>query len=313
MSGRKSGQVKSRYEGFRIDASSNPCRVPHAHSIVFRSPPHQDTGISEAWPEAGYHKAYIDIAADMTACISLTQMVRFKKNYHFFNNIDKNENFFMKIVSLTIIIIPFAVQIAGCSYSDERVHVNIENALARPDSHVFAVAVHYMRVQHPTGFLNTFPDGGTWRVLKRKARIYIVDADSQAITLAAEIDEFGGIPKPKQVWIQGWQGSDVYFSLLGYGGDVRAGDHPSDKQRLNYRVSAQGQIHRIDSLPKNLTSARNSGPMGEPPFLRLSKGHNVVHVGVNGAPYREERTARFWLDEKTGEPHFSSANKKDGQ
>lgn len=218
----------------------------------------------------------------------------------------------MAKIVIALIISALSTNIAGCSYSDDRTHVELNNALARPGSHVFAVAVTYMRVQHPTGFLSTFPDGGTWRVLKRKARIYIIDLKSETVTLAAEIDGFGGIPKPKHASIRGWQDRSVYFSLFGYGDNNRGSDHISDKRYLYYRIDAKGEIHRVDQLPNDLISVRNSGPLGDPPFLRLSKGHNEVKVGIDAFPSLAEYMARFWLDEETGEPHLQVGKKTGG-
>jgi hypothetical protein len=196
--------------------------------------------------------------------------------------------------------------LGACSYGEPRTVVYMHNALVRPDSHILAVAVDLQRVEEPTGFLNTFPNGGRRRVLERKARVYIVDVDIETISLAAEIDEYDGIPQPSQVWIEGWLGSALCFSLFGYGGDDWSGTDNSDKRRLNYCVDEDGALLRLDALPDGVVSERGSGPLGEPPFLRLSKGHNDLDIGIDARP--SDTAARLWLDEKTGEPNLVVGN-----
>lgn len=198
--------------------------------------------------------------------------------------------------------------LVGCSYGVERNYVEIDNALARPNSYMLAVAVDYSRVQDPTGFLNTFPNGGNLRVLERKARIYIVDVDSGIIMLVAEIDDFAGIPQPKQVWVEGWRDSTLYFSIIGYGGDAHSGDDLSDERRLAYRVDADGSLQPIDGLPTDFASTQTSGPLGRPPFLKLSKGHRDIDIWIHGRPEKTGPHARFVLDDETGEPRLVVVN-----
>ena len=198
--------------------------------------------------------------------------------------------------------------LTSCTYSEERLRVSIDNAVANPNSHVFAVAVNHKRVQEPSGLINTFPNGGVLRIIEQKARIYIADAHLRTINLAAEIDNFGGIPNPTQVWVKGWLDGSVYFSLIGYEGDSWSGIDARDVVKVHYRVNGEGTLEQIDDLPGELVSARNSGPLGQPPFLRMSTGHTSIEVGIDGHPRNSARTARLWLDEATGQPAFSFAN-----
>lgn len=200
--------------------------------------------------------------------------------------------------------------LAGCSYGPARISVELENALAQPNSHTFAVAVSYGRVQDPTG-LAAFPDGGSLKILERKARVYIVDTDSASIKLAADIEQVEGISRPTSVWIRGWQNGAAYFSISGYNGHSASGDDIRNMLRAYYRINPDSSVERIPSLPSNLGSTTQTGLARTPPFLLLSKGHNAIDIGIDERPNRSRPMARFWLDEKSGEPHFQiNANGK---
>lgn len=207
-----------------------------------------------------------------------------------------------KNIGLAATVLSAAALITGCSYSPERNYVEIGNAVSRPDTYTFAVAVEYRRFQSPTGFLNTFPNGGVPRILEHNARIYLIDLDNRTVELWADVEDFAGIPQPKQVRIEGWRDGLLYFSLFGYGGDQRTGDDLSDERHFIYRIDAKGDFLRVDTLPKDIIGARNSGPLPQPPFLRLSTGHRDIDVGIDGRPYQAKRRARLVMDDETGEP-----------
>lgn len=203
----------------------------------------------------------------------------------------------------TVLMIPL-VALMGCSYGEVQTRANIDHAVAKPGTHFLALAVNFSRVQEPTGVLNTFPNGGVPRVVAHEARIYVVDVDRQLVTLAARMADFAGIPQPKAVRVEGWQDDALYFSLIGYGGDARTGDDLSDPRRRMYVVDASGRVERIDALPGDLVVEQTSGPLGRPPFLRLSKGHSSVDIGVDARLNDAEGTARLVLDPETGQPQF---------
>lgn len=194
--------------------------------------------------------------------------------------------------------------LVGCSYSDVRTDARIDNALARAGTHSFAVAVNFRRVREPTGVLNTFPNGGVPKVLEHEARVYLVDVGRQTVTLAARIVDFADIPQPKSVRVEGWRDDALYFSLFGYGGDARRGDDLSDPRSLIYAVDSSGQLRRVDALPDDLVQERASGPLGKPPFLRLSKGYGSIDIGIDSRPRVSADAARFVLDADSGQPRL---------
>jgi hypothetical protein len=205
--------------------------------------------------------------------------------------------------------VAFAVMaaLASCTYGPVHTAVELENAVARPGSHVFAMASIWKRKRDPEGFLATFPDGGSAKIVELEARVYVIDVARRVVVRVAQIPGFAGIPKPESVHINGWQGGDLYFTLFGYGGSRWHGDDMSDARRLFYRVSPGGNVEPVEQLPVRLESAAQSGPTGYPPFLRLSRGHAEINIGIDGQPRSSINKARVFIDPEAGEPKFDPA------
>jgi len=200
------------------------------------------------------------------------------------------------------LFVSFLLLIVGCTYGPERTVLSIDNAVAKPHSHEFAIAVGYKRLQDSKGAINTFPNGGIPKILYREARIYIVNIDEESVLLVAQVPDYGGIPQPKAVWIDGWSNGKVYFSLRGYGGDQRHGDDLSDKRIIRYSVSQSGELVHLKKYPFRLDKGKNTGPIDDPPFLRLSKGHLSIDIGIDNDLSKAKRKARISLDPETGTP-----------
>lgn len=194
--------------------------------------------------------------------------------------------------------------LAGCRYGPIHTSADFGNAVVQPGSHVFALASKWQRKRDPEGFLATFPDGGSAKVITVEARVYVVDVDRQVIVRVARIPDFAGIPRPSSVHIEGWQGGDLYVRLVGYGGSARRGDDISDARRLYFRVSSGGIVVSVERLPAGLERAAESGPTGDPPFLRLSRSGTTIDIGVDGLPNSLPKRARVIIDPETGEPKF---------
>ena len=203
---------------------------------------------------------------------------------------------------LLVAVMLFSV---GCGYGPERTTLSISNVVAKPDSYQLAVSVEYARVREPTGVLNTFPNGGTQKVLFREARVYLCDFDRGAVNLVAAIPDFAGIPQPKSVSIEGWRDDRLYFSLFGYGGNDWSGDDLSDERRLFYQVTADGEIDAVGELPDRLERGRNTGPAESPPFLRWSQGHLEVVIALDARVGETTRLARLTFETESGDPRLS--------
>jgi hypothetical protein len=203
------------------------------------------------------------------------------------------------------LVVSAVLALAACSYGPERTALRLGNVVAKPQSHQLAVTLEYRRVREPTGALNTFPNGGIPKVMAREARVYLFDLQRGTAELAAVIPDFGGIPQPKSVWIEGWQADALYFSLFGYGEGRRGGDDHADERRLFFRITADGGVSELGRLPADLERGRNSGPAESPPFLRWSAGHLDVEIAIDALLSETARRARLTFDPETGEPRLS--------
>jgi len=204
-----------------------------------------------------------------------------------------------------ILLILIIMLLPACGYGPERTVLSLGNFIAKPDSHQFAVSLEYARIKDPTGFINTFPNGGLPKLIHREARIYSGDLGRGTVDLVAAIPDFAGIPQPKSVFIAGWHAGALYFSLFGYGGNAWDGDDPSDERRFFYRVTADGGVHAVAALPPYLEKGNNSGPLGAPPFLRWSQGHISVEIAVDSRVSDTPLLTRLTFDPESGEPHLS--------
>jgi hypothetical protein len=199
-------------------------------------------------------------------------------------------------------IIPLS---AACSYGPERTFLDLQTFVAKPHSHQFAVSLEYARIKDPTGFINTFPNGGVRKFMYREARVYRGDLDRGTVELVVAIPDFAGIPQPKSVRIEGWNADALYFSLFGYGGNAWDGDDLSDERRFFYRATADGGVHEVDALPPLLERGDNSGPVKSPPFLRWSQGHLDVEIAIDSRIDNAPLVTHLTFEPETGKPRLS--------
>lgn len=230
---------------------------------------------------------------------------------HFSAEIDKHRSDMVRLSASferRLAALAALIGLASCSYGPSETSVNIENAIAKQGTHLFAFSTSYAQLRPPTGFLNTFPNGGVPKIETREARVYLVSVDTQEIDLVASIPDFAGIPQPKAVWLQGWKDGFLYFRLFGYGGNQVHGDDLSDRREHFYRVNPAGLLEQIDRPPEDLTMEKASGPLPEAPFLRLSSEHRAITIGVDGRPGDSPRNLRLIVDTDTGEPRLGTSD-----
>ena len=79
------------------------------------------------------------------------------------------------------------MHLTGCTYSSPKTSVRIKHMSRKANSYSFAVVLTYRKYQEPTGFINTFPNGGVPKILEESALFYFCNAITKETTFLAEI------------------------------------------------------------------------------------------------------------------------------
>jgi hypothetical protein len=153
--------------------------------------------------------------------------------------------------------IALCVALAGCTYSAPRWQHQIESGIPLPGSALAAIAVKSESLRWPEGFIAQFPDGGSAKVVERRASIYIVDTETSSQRLIGTIRPAPEIRTGFGVRLLGWStdGSECYVEVFGHSGVTS--DTPVARQV--YRLGATGQTgpREIPSPPDTMVSPRN--------------------------------------------------------
>lgn len=186
------------------------------------------------------------------------------------------KTFFKKLLWFSTFL-SCTILLTSCSHGPPFESVLIGNVRAKPGSHIIAVALKYHKLREPTGFINTFPNGGVYKVLDEKAMIYICDIDS------LEVNRVVSMTPPKELrisWsvsILGWAGESLYFKLYGQPG-TRLKDFQNRKMII-YKYDYDGSISEVPRVPDNIAFQHNSGPLPDVGvFVRVSKGHSDIDI-----------------------------------
>ena len=164
----------------------------------------------------------------------------------------------------------------SCTHGPPFVRMQVENVRAKPNSHVIAVAVHYQQLRDPTGFLNTFPNGGVYKVLDRKAMIYLCDIDTLQVNQIVFMSPPESMSNSWEAWIQGWSGHNLYFTLVGMSGNSRTGS--KDSTKIIYKIGPDNILEEVEKLPDDIAFQHNTGPEPLGTFVRVSKGHSDIDI-----------------------------------
>jgi hypothetical protein len=155
------------------------------------------------------------------------------------------------------VAIGFCLALAGCTYSAPRWQHQIESGIPLPGSALAAIAVKSESLRWPEGFIAQFPDGGSAKVVARRASIYLIDTEARTQKLIATIVPPPDIRSGFGVRLLGWStdGLECYGEVFGHSGDTS--DTPVTRQV--YRMDASGVIgpREIASLPGTSVSPKN--------------------------------------------------------
>jgi hypothetical protein len=155
------------------------------------------------------------------------------------------------------IAITLCLALTGCYYSAPRWQHQIESGIPLPNTALAAIAVKSESLRWPEGFIAQFPDGGSAKVVERRASIYIVDTATRSQKLIGTLFPAPDIRSGFSVRMLGWStdGSECYAEIFGHSGATS--DTPIARQI--YRIDVSGQISpsEIPSPPDRMVSPKN--------------------------------------------------------
>jgi len=171
-----------------------------------------------------------------------------------------------------------ALAATACTYGPEEERVVLGQMIGVGDSYKALIVTHYERFRPPTG-LAAFPDGGTARVLERRARLYLVDASERTASILTEQAAPDSLWESFSLSVRGLVGDTVSYVTLT--GCPRNGEcYPELRNSLALRVSMSGDVQAVPDVP---TNARLPGVMlarreGEERYVRFSSDRETVTV-----------------------------------
>jgi hypothetical protein len=188
----------------------------------------------------------------------------------------------------------------GCAYGPPIWRHRLENAMAEPGGHRFALAVVSTESRRPEGFLATFPDGGAPRVLRERARLWLCDADGGHVTRLAIIERPASFRSEFHLWVVGWEArmdtSAVYVQMSGRTGATS--DTPFYRWLFRFEVAPDtGSASAVIFLPNEAARPRGPGPLRGGRELQVSLGADTISVRTDAAPAFRPR---FRVDGATG-------------
>jgi hypothetical protein len=143
------------------------------------------------------------------------------------------------------------------SYGPPRLFVRIMNAKFQSETNLIAVAVNYEKNRPPTGFFNTFPNGGTSKVLEKEARVYLCDPSTSTVKKLASFKPSSRLESGFRPWIIGWKDNAIVVRLVGMAGESLA-DYKAGLNTEVYLVDFQGNIKNLAKETKLLSTAEPS-------------------------------------------------------
>lgn len=166
--------------------------------------------------------------------------------------------------------------LSSCSFGPPETRAYISNVRAKPDSQSIAVAVRYEKFRSPTGFINTFPNGGIPKILDQEARIYLCDAETAVVKRIATVTPEKDVQLGWEPWVMGWVGDSLHFKISGQSGtresDIR---HPIP---IIYCLDATGRLSMVREAPEALEFQSNTGPLPQHSYVRYTEGHKTIDV-----------------------------------
>lgn len=174
----------------------------------------------------------------------------------------------------------------GCTYGPVEERATIEQIVRLGDSYRAIAVIRHDVFRQPTG-LSTFPDGGSWRFLERRAHEFLLDVR------ACTADMIASQEAPDSLWlsfdahIAGVEGDSVVYLRLT--GCPRRGDCGPPTRQSILRLSVDGTARPAQRVPPEagLPGQMVSRAPGEENYVRFSTSGDTISVRTeDDGPYR---------------------------
>jgi len=168
-----------------------------------------------------------------------------------------NENSDLIIKHLTnqnsiwfIVLTIFCISILACSYGPEEEQATIKQVVRSGETYIGYVLVEYKLFRQPTGFLNTFPNGGVPRILSQNVKVYEIHALDRKFRMLAELSPDDDIWESFTGHIVGFDDqNNLFIRLRGCEKDGEC--YPEITSNKYFRFNKDGTFESISELPPN--------------------------------------------------------------
>jgi hypothetical protein len=180
------------------------------------------------------------------------------------------------LIWFTVVTV-FCINILACSYSPEEERGIIKQVVRSGDTYTGYVLVEYKLFRQPTGFLNTFPNGGVPRILSQNVKVYEVHALERKFRMLAELSPDDDIWESFTGHIVGLD--DQNNPLVRLRGCEKDGEcYPEIASNKYFRFKKDGTFESISELPSNTVQpgvmlARREGEIN---YVRFSIRANIL-------------------------------------
>lgn len=186
--------------------------------------------------------------------------------------------------------------IPACTYSPEEHRVVIDQVVRPGDTYTGYVLVESNVLRNPTGFLNTFPNGGIPRILSQEVKVFEVHADDRESRLLADISANDATWESFSGHIVGFDAQNNLFLELS--GCEKGGDcYNGLRNRRFFRINRDRRLEPISNVPSDirLPGIMLARRQGEVNYVRFSIRQDTLK-----ARFQEdgEYTSVFVTDEE---------------
>ena len=178
-----------------------------------------------------------------------------------------------EVVLLTVI----CLGISACTYSPMEHEVVMDQVVRSGDTYTGYVLVESKEFRKPTGFLNTFPNGGVPRFLSQEVKVYEVHANNREFRLLAALSADDATWESFSGHIVGFD--DHYNLYLQLSGCEKGGDCYDGLMKYRYfRIDRERNLESISELPDEvgLPGIMPARRQGEVNYVRFSIRGNTL-------------------------------------